>query len=903
MSSQSESALESKLIEDLTGNGYEEVVIRNDEELESNFKAQLEKFNDIELTDDEFDKILVFLNQGTIFDKAMRLRDSYTLKRDGKVVKWIYFINQKEWCKNIFQVSHQIKSRNKHNFRYDVTILINGLPLVQVELKKSGVEIKEAFNQITERYLPTFKGLFQYIQIFVISNGVNTKYFATGNPKSIKFEFTYFWKYKNNENIYRLSEFSKTFLEKCNLAKMITKFMVLNQPDKKIMILRAYQKYAVEEIINQALEVKQNGYIWHTTGSGKTLTAFKTSQLLAEDKSVDKVIFVVDRKDLDTQTMRRFNQYEKDSVEKVNNSYALIRKLNSNETSLIITTIQKLNAVVSSKQDRISNVKDKRIIFIYDECHRSQFGKMHQNIISYFQNSLCFGFTGTPIFAENSKGKKTTKTLFGKRLHTYMIKDAIRDKNVLGFSIQYYGGGKNRNVDDEEVKAIDIDEYLSSDKRLDKIADKIIETYPSKTKKTKFNAMFTVASGNYINKYYDLLRKKAPDMKIAIIYTPDENREHDDGESDYSYMNRYIEDYNKVFETNFSSETFSQYHTDVSNRMESREIDLLLVKDMFTTGFDCPILNTLYVDKNLDYHKLLQTFSRTNRMYDASKAYGNIVCFRNIQENTDEALTLFSDNEPLEDVLMKPYEEYVKEFNEAYQEFVKLTSTVEDAQNLESETEIKEYVENFRELNRIISKLDTFPEFTFDDIDMDEQEYNDHKSVYLDIYDDVKHDVEKTSILDDIDFELELIRDDTVNVDYILNLLKYVDKKDDNYEHQVKRVKKIIKETEQLRSKNKLIEKFIEDVLGTFNPEEISVEEKFYEFERKERKQAFCNLIEEESLKEDETRKLLDEYQFSGIMDIELIENTFKTQPKFKERRSKRNRVKDKILEIFDIYN
>lgn len=337
--------------------------------------------------------------------------------------------------------------------------------------------------------------------------------------------------------------------------------------------------------------------------------------------------------------------------------------------------------------------------------------------------------------------------------------------------------------------------------------------------------------------------------------------------------------------------------------MEKREIDLLLVKDMYTTGFDCPRLNTLYVDKNLQYHTLLQTFSRTNRIFDKSKAYGNIICFRDISAETDEALTLFSDNEPLEDLLMKDYQTYVDEFNEAYKKFLELTQTVEDAQNLESETEIKEYVENFRELNRIKSKLDTFPEFTFDDLDMDEQEYNDHKSVYLDIYDEIKNDGEPESPLHDIDFELELIRDDTINVDYILGLLKYLNKDDANYEKDLERIKKITKETEQLRNKNTLIEKFIEKVLGTFDRTEMTVEEKFYEFMRNERRQAFCNLIEKENLDETATRKLIDEYQFSGIMDTTMIEASFINKPKFKERRVKRNRIKEELLEIFEIYD
>ncbi|MCD7781374.1 MAG: type I restriction endonuclease subunit R [Methanosphaera sp.] len=899
MSSESEKQLEDKLVNDLASNGYELVTIRNDEELEENFRLQLEKFNDITFSDDEFEKILTRLKQGGIYDKAKLLRDSYTLKRDGQPDKWIRFINKEEWCKNIFQVAHQITSENKHKYRYDVTILINGLPLVQIELKKRGVEIEQAFNQIKERYLPTFKGLFQYIQIFVISNGVNTKYFSTGLPKTVKFENTYFWKDEENNNIKQLSEFSQTFLEKCNLAKMITQFMILNDIDKNVMVLRAYQKYAVERIVEQATKIKQNGYVWHTTGSGKTLTSFKASQLLAEDPSIDKVIFVVDRQDLDHQTIKRFNQYSKDSVEKVYNTNALIRALNRSRTDLIVTTIQKLNIVVTKYKNKLDDgIQDKRIIFIYDECHRSQFGGMHQNITDFFHNSLCYGFTGTPIFTVNAGQDKTTKSIFGQRLHTYMIKDAIRDNNVLGFATEYYGPKLNK----DELRVLKNDtEALMDDERLSANVDIIKKTYNHKTYDGEFNAMFSVANGGFIHKYYKLLQEKYPELKVAVVYTINENKKYD-GVSDRAYMAKYMDDYNKMFNTKHNTEDFNSYKIDVTNKMENTEIDLLLVKDMFTTGFDAPKLNTLYLDKNLEYHMLIQTFSRTNRIYNSKKAYGNIISFRDISDETDEALRLFSNDSQIEDILMKPYKELIKDFDNAYHKLSSIAPTVDEANNIESETELKEYIKAFRELNNIKSKLDTFPEFTFDDVMMDEQEFNDHRSIVLDKYDEIKRDPDKYPELLNINFEIELLGKDIINVDYILGLLKELNVKEDNYPLEKERTLGII---HQQVPKNKwsVYEKFIERYIEIMGIDNVSLDEQFYEFLSSEKENELEELIETEDLLKNEFKNLIDEYNFSGKMDNKTITNTFKDDTlRFKERISKRDQVKDKIFEIYDKY-
>lgn len=897
MSTESEAMLESKLINELSQNGYEEIEIKDEDDLKANFKKQVEKLNNIKLTDEEFKKLLIYLDEGSIFDKAKKLRDRYPIKREGKQTQYLIFLNQKEWCKNIFQITHQIRFENKYKNRYDVTILINGLPLVQIELKKRGVEIKEAFNQIDRYMQHSYKGLFNYIQIFVISNGVNTKYFSNGKRSDIKFEFTYYWKDKDNRNIKQLEEFSKTFLEKCNLAKMISQYMVLNHSSKKLMVLRAYQKYAVEAVMNQALNVKQNGYIWHTTGSGKTLTSYKVSQLLSKEESIDKVIFVVDRRDLDIQTTKEFNNFTKDSINPTDNTNTLIRELKKDDTKLIITTIQKLDNAVKKDAQKIQQLKDKRIIFIYDECHRSQFGKMHQHIHNYFTNSLSYGFTGTPIFAENAKDNKTTNSIFGKRLHQYLIKDAIADNNVLGFSVDYYGGAKLNNTTDKEVESIDTEEYLQSPERLEQITDFIIESYPKKTRDKKFNAMLSVTRGNIIHKYYKLLKEKAPELKIAAIYSWKANEEIQDKHS-RDYLDEYIQDYNQIFNTNYNTDTFQEYQNDISKRMKNRDIDLLIVKDMFLTGFDSPILNTLYVDKKFDYHTLLQAYSRTNRLYDKTKSQGNIVCFRPLKKETDEAIKLFSDNSPIEDILLREYEYYTKEFNQKLEELYKTVKTVEDAQNLESEEEKKSFILKFRNMIRTKNKLDTFTEFTFQDLKIEEQQYNDFKSVYLDIHDELKEEGENTSVLNDIDFELVLLRNDKINVDYILHLMEDLNPEDKSYTHDKENILRKVRETEQLRSKIDLIEKFIDEKLGRIDKTKTTVEEEFDTFMTKERKNEFCELVKDENLNEKIIREVISDYEFSERFDDTLIKESFPTGLKFKEKREKKNKIKNRIKEI-----
>ena len=926
---ESEAMLEEKFIEHLQSIGYERIKIKNEEQLNANFKIQLEKLNKKELkgeqlTDEEFKNILIYLDSGSVFDKADKLRDEYTIKRDDGTSVSIKFLNQKDWCKNIFQVANQITMRSEHENRYDVTILINGLPLVQAELKRRSIPISKAFHQIKKFSMHSYKNLFGYIQIFIVSNGLETKYFANGRPSEINFGYTFYWKDKNNKNIHSLHDFTEDFLEPCNISKMITKFMVLNESSKQLMVLRAYQKNAVDAVLKQALEHKKNGYVYHTTGSGKTLTSFKVSQLLAEEQSINKVIFVVDRRDLNDQTNKEFAKFCPGCVGTSEHTGALVKNLLSDKNKLITTTIQKLAIAVKRKGTRkkLEKIKDEHIILIYDECHRSQFGKMQQNISNFFKNSLSYGFTGTPIFAKNSFGHKTTKMIFGDQLHTYMIKDAIADHNVLGFSIDYYNTFKGKDdIVDEKVKSIKINEVYAYPERLNNVVDNILDNYDKKTKNREFNAIFAVSPKSkdnptgFIHDYYNLFKEKIAerklDFKIATIFTYDPNENFEElGIHSQKLLDEYMADYNEMFGTNFDISTMKEYHRDVCKRMKTREIDLLLVINMFLTGFDSKKLNTLYVDKNLEYHGLLQAFSRTNRIYNNRKSHGNIVCYRPLHDEVDEAIALFSDNTPIDEIFIPPYETLVKIFNKDLEELYKLVKSTQDVYELESEKQKIKFIEGFNKLIRTKNKMDTYSEFTFDDLDIEEQEYDDFTGAYLNTIETLPTPENGgddgdggTSILDDVEFELELLRNDTINVDYILELLENINT-EDNYDKEKERIIKMMKNTVNLRSKIKLMEKFMDEEIDRIRDHNLNIKEEFDNFVNTERRQAICDLIDEEHLKEEITRELLAEYEFADRIDEDLIEDAFEDEDLlFDERIDKIERVKAEILEIFDMFN
>lgn len=899
MATQSEVALEKCLIDKLIDGGYERVKISDENGLKDNLKSQIERFNKIELSDDEFNKILLHLESGTIFDKAKKLRDKYALKREDEVI-YIDFFNTKDWCKNIFQVTNQVTMKKTYENRYDVTILINGLPLVQIELKKRGAELKVAFNQIERYRHHSYRGLFQYIQIFVISNGVNSKYFA--NNKDLSFKYTFSWKDKDNRNVSSLNEFADTFLERCHLSKMVARYTVLNETSKSLMVLRAYQYYAVESILDKALNTTSNGYVWHTTGSGKTLTSFKVSQILAEEPGIDKIIFVVDRKDLDYQTFKEFNSFSQGSVDNTENTKTVVKQLLGPD-KLIITTIQKLSRAVA-RHKVIEQVKDQKTILMFDECHRSQFGKMHDAITSFFTNLQYFGFTGTPIFAINSVDGMTTKTLFQDRLHSYVIKDAIRDENVLGFSVEYVGRYRNKATLDIEVEDIDRKELMESEDRMEKIVDYIIANHDRKTYNREFNALFAVSSIEVLTKYYEIFQRKVHDLNIAAIFSFDANEEMKGDEHSRDKLERYIHDYNEIFGTNYSTDTFNEYYVDVSKRSKDKQIDILFVVNMFLTGFDSKLLNTLYVDKNLRYQGLLQAYSRTNRVLNEKKKHGNIICFRNLKKATDESIRLYSDESASEYVLMKSYEEYADDFNKVLNFLMELAPHVGDVDALPSEKEVAEFVKIFRELLRIHTRLSVFTEFTFDDLHISEQAFNDYLSKYLDIYEKYKQDTtpEKVSVLDDVDFEVELVRRDNINVSYILNLIKELDIDSPSFEKDKEFILDTMERSHDLRSKIDLIEQFIERTIPQIEDKD-KIESHFENYIDKEKKNAVNNLVEEEKLDRDITKAVIAEYEFSGKIRNDAVKTSFQEKLGLKERRSKLQRIKDLIVELVDKFS
>jgi type I restriction enzyme R subunit len=903
MSKQPEQILEEQLIEQLQKLSYSYVEIKDETALLSNLKKQLEKHNNITFSDKEFERVLNILSKGSVFEKAKTLREKQHIVRDNGDNLYFEFIQSEHWCQNQFQVTNQVTMEGSYKNRYDVTILINGLPLVQIELKRRGLELKEAFNQ-TNRYQRHSFGagaaLFQYIQIFIISNGVNTKYYA--NNKYQSFKQTYYWTDKENKRLTNiLNGFTSEFLEPCHISKMICKYVVLNEANKILMVLRPYQYYAVEALIDKVKNSNHNGYIWHTTGSGKTLTSFKASQIIMQMPQVKKVVFVVDRKDLDYQTTKEFNSFSKGSIDGTDNTKALVNQF-SDDTKLIVTTIQKLNTAISKSQylSKMEKLKDEHIVFIFDECHRSQFGETHNRIKAFFNNFQMFGFTGTPIFADNAVknelGKRTTKELFGECLHKYVITDAIKDENVLKFSIEYVGRYKQKEsatAIDIEVEDIDTKELMEAPKRLEKIADYIISNHNRKTYNKEFTAMFCVSSVDTLIKYYDILQQKKiageHNFKIATIFSYTANEDDADANGfipeelsvveepralyglnvhTREKLDEFIGHYNTMFETKFStkdSESFYNYYNDISKKVKERKVDILLVVNMFLTGFDSKPLNTLYVDKNLKYHGLIQAYSRTNRILNEQKSQGNIIVFRNLKKATDEAITLFSNKEAIEEIIMKPYEDYVSKFNEAFEALLNITPTVNSVNDLRSEEDELEFVKAFRELMRIKNTMATFADFVWEDLEMNEQLFEDYKSKYLDLYDKVKdeHQVEKVSILEDVDFELELIHRDEVNVAYILKLLAAL--KDTTKEEKARKQKEIVDlltgET-NLRSKRELIEKFILENLPIIEDTD-TIPEEFDKYWNEEQQKAFNKLVQEENLSSEKTHKLIENYLFA----------------------------------------
>jgi type I restriction enzyme R subunit len=948
MSRQSEQILEQQLIENLQKLGYQYIAIADEKGLIANLKTQLEKHNNVIFTATEFEKILNTLRKGSVFEKAKILRERQHLLRDNGDNLYFEFFNTEHWCQNQYQVTHQIAQSGTYDNRYDVTLLINGLPLIQIELKRRGLELKEAFNQINRYQKHSFgagQGLFHFVQLFVISNGINTKYFSNFGIHKQEYLQTFHWTDEENRPLNNiLNGFTDVFLEPCHISKMISKYIVLNETEKKLMVLRPYQYFAVENIIKKVSEnevlhgydISKNGYIWHTTGSGKTLTSFKASQILSRFPAIKKVVFVVDRKDLDYQTNEEYDKFSKGCVSIAENTDSLIRKFNNPDERIIVTTIQKLNNAISGRNlQKMSGIQDLRMVFIFDECHRSQFGDTHKNIVGYFTNIQLFGFTGTPILAENANGEQTTASLFGECLHKYVITDAIRDENVLRFSVEYINTFRKKDhIIDLKVEQINEKEVFEAPERKEAVVDYIIKYHGQKTQSRKFGAIMCVQDIDSVIQYYELFKAKKlageHDLKVVTIFSFAQNEEEIDYEikTELSVveepaalyglkphrrekLDEYIGDFNKMFGTAHSSkdsQSFYNFYNEVAKKTKNNEVDILLVANMFLTGFDGKFVNTLYVDKNLQYHGLIQAFSRTNRILDKNKTQGNVVCFRNLKEKTDEAITLFSNKEAIAEVIVEPYESYVMQFNQSVEKLKSISATVQGVDELYTEEDQMKFILAFRALIRLHKKMGHFTEFSWEDLHIAEQEFADYSSKYQDLKENITHktDKQKTSILEDIDFELELIRRDTINVSYIIKLL--IKLKAQNGEKDKESVEKeilnLLNTEVTLRSKRELIEKFINENLIDIDQEEDIVES-FEKYWNQQQVSEFNKIILEENLSAEKTEKLIEDYLFSEReprRDEVLNLMDEKDQPGALHRKSVGDRILKRIVDFVETF-
>ena len=912
---QSEAELEKEFIRLLCEQGYTYLPLHTEDELIANLRSQLEELNHYQFSDTEwrqfFSDVIANPNEH-IPEKTRKIQDweesKQVLHRDDGSSKNITLIDKKNIHNNRLQVINQYEVKQadgaRHDNRYDVTILINGLPLVQIELKRRGVELKQAYNQIQRYHKTSFHGLFDYIQLFVISNGVNTRYFAN-NPNS-GYKFTFTWTDAANHPFNELDKFAVFFLEKCTLGKIIGKYIVLHEGDKCLMVLRPYQFYAVEKILDRVQNSNDNGYIWHTTGAGKTLTSFKAAQLVSELDDVDKVMFVVDRHDLDTQTQSEYEAFEPGAVDSTDNTDELVKRLQSN-SKIIITTIQKLNAAVSKTwySSKIDAIRHSRIVMIFDECHRSHFGDSHKKIMKFFDNAQIFGFTGTPIFTENAVDGHTTKEIFGNCLHKYLIKDAIADENVLGFLVEYYHG--NEVVDNDNQA------------RMEEIAKFILNNFNKSTFDGEFDALFAVQSVPMLIRYYKIFKSLNPKIRIGAVFTYAANNSQDDeqtgmgtgqyakesvGEADE--LQAIMNDYNENFGTSFTTENFRAYYDDINLRMKKKKadmksLDLCLVVGMFLTGFDSKKLNTLYVDKNMEYHGLLQAFSRTNRVLNEKKRFGKIVCFRDLKNNVDTAIKLFSNSDNPEDIVRPPFEKVKQEYESLATDFLQKYPTPSSIDFLQSENDKKNFVLAFRDIIRKHAEIQIYEDYSEDaeDLGMTEQQFNDYKSKYLDITvgfidppaapstvaeDPVPYG--NNQGLEDIDFCLELLHSDIINVAYILELIAELDPYSDDYSEKRKHILDTMIKDAGMRGKAKLIDGFIqknvdEDKENFMNGRNRAdgtneLEERLNQYIVSERNKAVTDLAAEEQISAEVLNHYMKEYDYLQKEQPEIIQKALK---------------------------
>lgn len=947
---ESEAQLENQFMKRLNAVGYKTVVIRDEQALLNHFRdilnhRNVKNLDSKPLTDTEFSQVLnEMVGSRSLYEIAELLRGSdvqpygkIAIQRDDNSQVYLEFFDGHDWTNNTYEVTHQITINGKYENRYDVTVLINGLPIVQVELKRRGVDFTQAFNQIIRYRNESFRNLFRFIQIFVVSNGGNSRYFANGDG-NLNSNFMFYWTDENNNWLNDIDAFTASFFIPSRLHSLVAKYTIFDKANERMLIMRPYQIYAAEAILKQAQEhPEENGYIWHTTGSGKTITSFKASQLLSRETDATKVIFMIDRSDLDLQTAKNFNSYLPKSVsnqpalDRTENTYSLVRQLQSNDSPLIITTIQKLNNAVSGSRykDVLTPFHDQRVIFIEDEAHRSQFGEMRKNINQWFKNAEHFGFTGTPIFAKNvGADGRTTETLYDKELHKYLIKDAIRDENVLGFSIQYIGTikGKNIAVDDEKVPGINTKEVYESDERLRLIVQHILLNHDQITSNKKYNSILTVSSTAMALKYYQMFNELDPKhhVNVTTIFTWAANeddaqeKQEQDVTSSRHGLDKVIDDYNNQYKTSFSTNHFADYFADVSKRMKEHSdrtpddnIDVLIVVNMFLTGFDSPKLSTLYIDKNLRWQGLIQAFSRTNRIEKKTKPFGNIISYRNIKKETDDAVKLFSAGSQ-EDFFVPTYDELDGKFADAITNLHQVVSTPNDVDRLYDlgDEELKKFVLSFRDILKTYNKIRVYDDFSWNKVKDNEftaQDMESYRGKYFDAYHHIQEHTdtkgEKASVLEDIDFQIELLETDKIDVQYIVNLIKTInlDSKD-NTDADREKIKRLLDNADsmELKSKADLLAAFLDEVVPQLDPD-ANVGTALNQYLAKKRNEEIYRFAEETKVSTDELNEQIASYDFYGHTDSQKMTDALSNAGySFKEKINLKKKIRTFVLNTID---